>query len=115
MYSLGGPFAAYGLHISYIGSLLVLLIFLTDLGLNALVQSGRISFVTLMPAWAVNVLHGDARTNGFLQSARGVGALSAALSGRRETGARKEAAPPPEPAVQDQGNQPEKEVSDHDG
>jgi MFS family permease len=37
------------------------------------------SFVTLIPAWAVQVLGGDASTNGFLQSARGVGALVAAL------------------------------------
>jgi MFS family permease len=36
-------------------------------------------YVTLMPAWAVLVIHGDARTNGFLQSARGLGALAAAL------------------------------------
>ena len=32
-----------------------------------------------MPAWAVNVLGGDARTNGLLQSARGAGALLATL------------------------------------
>jgi MFS family permease len=38
------------------------------------------SFITLLPAWAVQTLGGDARTNGFLQSARGVGALAAALS-----------------------------------
>jgi Na+/melibiose symporter-like transporter len=37
------------------------------------------SFVTLMPAWAVKVLGGDARTNGLLQSARGAGALVSAL------------------------------------
>lgn len=37
------------------------------------------SFATLIPAWAVDVLHGDAATNGFLQSARGVGALLGAL------------------------------------
>jgi MFS family permease len=37
------------------------------------------SFVTLIPAWAVGVLNGDARTNGFLQTARGIGALGAAL------------------------------------
>ncbi len=37
------------------------------------------SFVNLFPAWAVNVLGGDATTNGYLQSARGVGALIAAL------------------------------------
>jgi len=37
------------------------------------------SSITLMPAWAVRVLNGDARTNGLLQSARGLGALAAAL------------------------------------
>lgn len=37
------------------------------------------SFTTLMPAWAVRILHGDARTNGLLQSARGLGALAGAL------------------------------------
>lgn len=36
-------------------------------------------FVTLMPAWAVRVLGGDATTNGLLQSARGIGALMGAL------------------------------------
>ena len=34
---------------------------------------------TLFPAWAVTVLHGDSTTNGFLQSARGVGAVLGAL------------------------------------
>lgn len=38
-----------------------------------------LAYMTLMPAWAVNVLGGDATTNGWLQSARGVGALSGAL------------------------------------
>jgi predicted MFS family arabinose efflux permease len=37
------------------------------------------SGVTLMPAWAVKVLGGDELTNGLLQSARGAGALAAAL------------------------------------
>ncbi|MGA2763844.1 MAG: MFS transporter [Spirochaetia bacterium] len=37
------------------------------------------SFATLIPAWAVQILHGDARINGLLQSARGVGALLAAF------------------------------------
>jgi len=37
------------------------------------------SFATLIPAWAVKVLHGNATTNGYLQSARGVGALISAL------------------------------------
>ena len=38
-----------------------------------------ISFAVLLPAWAVKVLGGDATTNGWLQSARGVGALVGAL------------------------------------
>jgi MFS family permease len=37
------------------------------------------SFSTLVPAWAVKILHGGATTNGFLQSARGVGAFLSAL------------------------------------
>jgi predicted MFS family arabinose efflux permease len=45
----------------------------------AVVSLFGISFVALMPAWAVRVLGGDATTNGFLQSARGVGAISGAL------------------------------------
>jgi MFS family permease len=51
----------------------------TIIGLIGVVSLFGISFVTLFPAWAVNVLHGDAKTNGFMQSARGVGALVAAL------------------------------------
>jgi len=35
--------------------------------------------LTLMPAWASTVLHGDVHTNGWLLSARGVGSLIAAL------------------------------------
>jgi MFS family permease len=34
-----------------------------------------IGYATLIPAWAVNVLGGNSATNGFLQSARGVGSL----------------------------------------
>jgi MFS family permease len=37
------------------------------------------SFVILIPAWAVEILHGNAATNGWLQSARGIGALCGAL------------------------------------
>ncbi len=51
----------------------------TIIGLIGIVSLFGISFVTLFPAWAVDVLHGDARTNGYLQSARGLGALVAAL------------------------------------
>ncbi len=38
------------------------------------------AYMTLFPAWAVVVLHGNATTNGWLQSARGVGALIGALT-----------------------------------
>jgi MFS family permease len=38
-----------------------------------------LSFATLLPAWAVTILHGGPATNGFLQSSRGVGALCGAL------------------------------------
>jgi MFS family permease len=51
----------------------------TIIGLIGVVSVFGISFVTLFPAWAVDVLHGDAKTNGFLQSARGIGAVAAAL------------------------------------
>lgn len=37
------------------------------------------TYATLLPAWAVEVLHGDATTNGLLQSARGFGSLLGAL------------------------------------
>ncbi len=38
-----------------------------------------LSFATLLPAWSVKILGGDSATNGFLQSARGAGALASAL------------------------------------
>lgn len=37
------------------------------------------SLVTLFPAWAVQILHGNAATNGILQTARGVGAVLCSL------------------------------------
>jgi MFS family permease len=39
-----------------------------------------ISFATLFPVWATDILGGDATTNGLLQSARGLGALISALT-----------------------------------
>jgi MFS family permease len=39
-----------------------------------------ISFATLFPVWATDILGGDATTNGLLQSARGLGALISALA-----------------------------------
>lgn len=38
-----------------------------------------LGIVTLIPAWSVTVLNGDAKTNGFLLAARGIGSLIAAL------------------------------------
>ncbi len=38
-----------------------------------------LGIVTLIPAWSVQVLGGDAKTNGFLLAARGLGSLIAAL------------------------------------
>jgi len=35
--------------------------------------------VTLFPAWAVEILRGDARVNGMLQTSRGIGAFAGAL------------------------------------
>ena len=37
-------------------------------------------YATLIPAWAVSILGGDAGTTGLLQSARGIGSLIAALT-----------------------------------
>ncbi|MBI4672743.1 MAG: MFS transporter [Chloroflexi bacterium] len=45
----------------------------------AFVSLFGLAFVTLLPAWAVNILGGDAATNGWMQSARGLGALAGAL------------------------------------
>ena len=47
--------------------------------LVALITAFGMFFATLMPAWTVRILHGNAATNGFLQSARGAGALIGAL------------------------------------
>lgn len=38
-----------------------------------------LAYATLLPAWAVDVLGGNAMTNGLLQSARGIGSLVGAL------------------------------------
>lgn len=50
------------------------------IGLISVLSLVGLGFVTLLPAWAKDVLGGDATTNGWLQSARGVGALAAALT-----------------------------------
>ena len=50
------------------------------IGIVAVASLFGMSFFTLVPAWAVRVLHGDALTNGLLLSARGVGSLASALA-----------------------------------
>jgi MFS family permease len=47
---------------------------------TALATMFGMSFMVLFPAWAVDILGGDATTNGLLQSARGVGSLIGALA-----------------------------------
>jgi predicted MFS family arabinose efflux permease len=54
----------------------VIRLLILNLGVISLFGVG---FITLVPAWAVEVLGGDARTAGFLQAARGLGALAGAL------------------------------------
>jgi MFS family permease len=51
----------------------------TIIMLVAVISVFGISYATLIPAWAVKILGGDATTNGYLQSARGFGALMSAL------------------------------------
>lgn len=63
-----------GIH--YLRRQHLILALIANIALLSLFGSGTL---TLLPAWAVKILHGDARTNGWLQSARGLGALMAAL------------------------------------
>lgn len=51
----------------------------TLIGVVAMTSFFGISFATLIPAWAVKILGGNSTTNGWLQSARGLGALFSAL------------------------------------
>ncbi|HVP89880.1 MAG TPA: MFS transporter [Terriglobales bacterium] len=51
----------------------------TIITLIAFVSLFGLSYATLFPAWAVKVLGGDAKTNGFLQASRGLGAMVGAL------------------------------------
>jgi len=51
----------------------------TLIGVAGFVSLFGLGFVTLMPAWAVSVLGGNSVTNGWMQSARGLGSLVGAL------------------------------------
>lgn len=52
---------------------------LSLIGAVGIVGIFGIGMMSLMPAWAVDVLHGDVTTNGWLVSARGIGSLISAL------------------------------------
>jgi MFS family permease len=52
----------------------------TLIGLVAATSLFGLSLGTLLPAWSVKILHGDATTNGLLYSARGTGSLIGALT-----------------------------------
>jgi MFS family permease len=45
----------------------------------AVISLFGISMLSLLPAWSVEILGGDVRTNGILMSARGIGALAGAI------------------------------------
>jgi len=51
----------------------------TIISLIGVISLFGLSFATLVPAWAVKILGGNAATNGILLSARGLGALIGAL------------------------------------
>lgn len=52
---------------------------LSLIGSIGLVSIFGIGMLTLLPAWATDILHGDVTTNGLLVSARGFGSLVSAL------------------------------------
>jgi MFS family permease len=54
-------------------------IILSLIGAVGFVSIFGIGMMNLLPAWAVDVLHGDVTTNGWLVSARGFGSLVSAL------------------------------------
>ncbi|GAB4142945.1 MAG: MFS transporter [Ignavibacteriales bacterium] len=51
----------------------------TIVSITSILSLFGMGLVTLFPAWAVKILHGDSTTNGFLQSARGLGAVIFAI------------------------------------
>jgi MFS family permease len=60
----------------YVATQEVVRMLIGSLGVVSLFGLG---IITLLPAWAVDVLHGDVTTNGLLLSARGAGSLIGAL------------------------------------
>jgi len=74
--SRSSPLADLLAGIRYVGSQRLILTIIAIIGATSIFL---MSFISLMPAWAVRVLGGDATTNGLLQSARGLGALISAI------------------------------------
>jgi MFS family permease len=62
---------------TYVSTHTIPKVLITALGLASLLGLG---FITLIPAWSVNVLGGDVTTNGLLHSARGIGAALGGLA-----------------------------------
>jgi len=74
--SKGSTLTALSESFVYVFSHKTILALISMVGMVALFG---MSFITLLPAWAVQVLGGDVRTNGLLQAARGLGALIGSL------------------------------------
>lgn len=72
----GSAWAEVGVGLRYIAGAPAIYSLLFIVGVTSMFG---ISSATLFPAWAVQILGGDATTNGLLQSARGFGALLGAL------------------------------------
>jgi MFS family permease len=72
----GSPLAAMRQGLAYVAGHRQIRVIIGMIGAMTLLG---FSYVSLLPAFAVKILHGDARVNGLLQSARGVGALGTAL------------------------------------
>lgn len=55
-------------------------IVLTLISIIGIVGFFGLSFQTLLPAWSVDILNGDVKTNGWLRSSQGLGSLIGALT-----------------------------------
>jgi MFS family permease len=62
--------------LTYVKSHDIIRMLITNIGIISLFGLGM---MTLMPAWSVDILRGNAQTNGWLLSSRGAGALIGAL------------------------------------
>jgi MFS family permease len=72
----GSVFSAIGEGLRYVRGHRLILTLVTTVFVVNIIGFGPI---TLLPAWAVSVLHGDVTTNGLLLSARGIGAVIGGL------------------------------------